>query len=370
MTKAPSPVNESARLASLLDLDLDYGDLQNDFKYIVLLVSRITGMDVSLVNLIDTFNQWTIANHGIPVDSMSREDSVCQFTILEDDHFEVKDLTLDDNHKDKFYVKGDPHLHYYFGVPLKTSHGVHIGSLCVLDRKPKTLSPSQIEYLKIIADEVVNKLKAHKIISTLRNDLDETVESQKKTAIELQDSLAGIIGISDILMDPEIPHKAEDAEGFVSLINERSKSMLGLTRELIADKGEGIDASGINLEQLSERLNSLYLPLAGKRKQVLDITINSLKNHIQFSRARVSSALNYAISSTLYLSERGAAIAVSLDINVLANSYLLTASVKSNSTSSPDTAQLNLSEYLHSDFKFHAIAEGWHGELSLPVQVI
>ena len=140
MSKAPLPSNEFDRLASLRALDLDYSELEAEFQNFVTLVSRTTGMEVSLVNLIDTFGQWTIANHGISLKSMAREDSVCQFTILENDHLEVKDLANDENHKDKFYVAGNPFFRYYFGVPLKTSSGVNIGSLCVLDREPKTLS--------------------------------------------------------------------------------------------------------------------------------------------------------------------------------------------------------------------------------------
>ncbi len=311
MSKAHFPVNESARLASLLDLDLDYGDLKEEFKHIVLLVSKTTGMDMSVVNLIDTFTQWTVANHGLPIETVAREDSVCQYTILEDDHLEILDLTKDENHKDRFYVKGDPHLRYYFGVPLKTSSGVNIGSLCVLDREPKKLSPEQTEFLKIIADEIVIKLKAHKTISKLN-----------------------------------------------------------LARELISKTEEENESSGINLEDLSEKLNSLYLPLAQNRNHVLDISVNSLKNHIQFSRSRVLSALNYPISSAIYLSQSGSAISISLDIDVLADSYILKAIVKSNSTPAPKADQLSPPKQPDCEVKYLAYAEGWHFELTLPVKVI
>ena len=370
MIKAPLPANEASRLLSLHDLDLDYGDLEGDFKDIVHLVSKITGMDVSLVNLIDTFNQWTIASHGIPVDSMSREDSVCQFTILQDDHFEVTDLTLDVNHKDKFYVKGEPHLRYYYGVPLRTSKGLNIGSLCVLDREPKNLSPEQVSYLKIIADEVVNKLKAHKTISKLRNNLNETLKGQKKVAVELQDSLAGIIGISDILMDADIPHGPEEAEGFIRLINERGNSMLDLTRELIADKEEADEATGINLEQLSEKLHSFYLPLTKGKDQTLDIKINTLKNHIQFGRMMVFAALNYPVSGAIYSGRRGSVISISLDIEVLVDNYILRALVKSDSVISYDGKQITLPEHFNADFKCITDDQAFECELSLPVQVI
>lgn len=64
--------------------------------------------------------------------------------------------------KDKFYVKDEPHLKYYFGIPLKTDQGNNIGALCVLDRQEKELTPEKIELLKIVADEIVTRLESAK----------------------------------------------------------------------------------------------------------------------------------------------------------------------------------------------------------------
>ena len=370
MSKAPLPSNEPERLASLLELDLDYSDLESEFKNIVTLVARTTGMEMSLVNLIDTFTQWTIATHGITVDSMPREESVCQFTILEDNYLEIKDLSLDENHRDKAYVKGDPRLRYYFGVPLKTSKGINIGSLCVLGKEPKSLNPDQIEFLKIIAEEVVDKLKAFKTISELKKNLDDALKRQKAVAVDLHDSLAGIIGISEVLMDREIPLATEDAEGFISLINERSNSMVALASELITDSVNDVDLSGICLAKLREKLLVLYQPLASARNQNLEISINELNNHIYFSRAKLFSALNYPISGALSLSNFGALISIDLDLQVSWDKYMLRATVKSNSISLTDASQLCPPEHLQTTCNLTAEDEKWHCRVGLPVQVI
>jgi GAF domain-containing protein len=133
MKNAPIPSNEMDRIITLADLDLYYTGYQDDFKDLAKLAAKVTGTNISLVNLVDTFTQWTLSN----IAQMPREDSVCQYTIMENDHFEVENLATDERFKDKFYVADDPNLRYYYGVPLKTEEGGNIGALCVLDTEYK-----------------------------------------------------------------------------------------------------------------------------------------------------------------------------------------------------------------------------------------
>jgi len=135
------PENEMERLMSLVELDVDYSDHQQSFKDLAKLAAKVTGTKISLVNLIDSLTQWTISNYGMDVEQMLREDSVCQYTIMETDHFEVDDLMSDERFKDKDYVTGAPNLRYYYGVPLKTVNGHQIGALCVLDYERKLIDP-------------------------------------------------------------------------------------------------------------------------------------------------------------------------------------------------------------------------------------
>jgi GAF domain-containing protein len=370
MNKAPFPANESARVKSLLELDLDYSSLEHDFKYIAQLATKFTGMDLSVVNLIDTYNQWSIAHHGLQADSVPREESVCQFTILEEDYYEVKDLSLDERHNDKFYVTGDPHLRYYLGVPIRTRDGLNIGSLCVLDREVKSIKPNQIEYLKILADEIVLKLTARKTFSELRNQFDNTVLNHKRIGIELQETLAGIIGISDVLLDLDIVNMAEDKENFISLINERSKALVELVKPLITERQDEVELTGMNLQQLAGRLDSLYSPFAARKNQSLSVNFEELKNHIHFSRKKILGALNEPISRAIYFSTGGSSISISLDIKVLTEEYVLIADIKSTSKLTTGAANISLPEPLESTIRYFDADEGWHSELSVPLHVV
>ncbi|MFX8933892.1 hypothetical protein ABTN02_19410, partial [Acinetobacter baumannii] len=91
--KYPIPSNEAERLWVLSEFDIDYTEVSDVFKDLTRLAAKIAGTEISLINLIDTYTQWTISNYGLPIEQMDREDSVCQYTIAQPESFELKKLS-------------------------------------------------------------------------------------------------------------------------------------------------------------------------------------------------------------------------------------------------------------------------------------
>lgn len=317
MSKGPIPENEVERLLSLGNLDLDYTDLEQDFKHIVALTAKISGMDVSLINLIDPFTQWTIAWQGFELDSMPREESVCQYTIMGEVPFEVTDLSADERFRKRAYVSGPPNLKYYLGIPLTTEKGVNIGSLCVLDAKPQKISPERIEILKILAHEVVSKLKNYNTIATLKDDLLNATKVQKKIAQDVRDPLSGIIGISEILLEQQRESDQETLE-YISLINESSRLILEITDSVLIDDTEEKKTPGesFNMFRLKQKLNDLYVPLAENKKIQLSFNSEPYKNYFPIPKSCVLQIAGMLISSAIKLLPPNEKLTVDLDINV------------------------------------------------------
>lgn len=317
MSKSPIPTNETQRLLSLASLDLDYTDLEEHFKEIVALTSKVSGMDISLINLIDPFTQWTIARHGLQLESLPREESICQYTILEDTSFEVSDLSADERFQKRAYVSGSPNLKYYFGIPLTTEKGVNIGSLCVLDKELKAISPETIDILKLLAQEVVNKLKSYNTIATLKNELRTAANVQKKLAQDVRDPLAGIVGISEILLEQKCESIEETLE-YIGLINESSKLILDVTDEvLIEDVDVELSLIGnFNLITLKDKLDRLYRPLAENKNIQLNFIIESYKKHFLLPKSSVLQIAGTLISSAIHLLPPNESITIEIDINI------------------------------------------------------
>lgn len=101
----PIPENEFERLLSLSEFDLDYSSLNENFKGLTKLAAKVAGTDISLINLLDPYAQWTVSHYGIEIMQTPREDSICQYTIMTDVQFEVPDLKKDPKFSDKFYVR-------------------------------------------------------------------------------------------------------------------------------------------------------------------------------------------------------------------------------------------------------------------------
>ncbi|SKB31172.1 sensor histidine kinase [Daejeonella lutea] len=341
MSNSPIPENEVERLLNLAKLDLDYTDLKNDFEDIVAVASKVSGMDVSLINLIDPYTQWTVAKHGLDVDSMPREESVCQYTIMEDSSFEVADLSKDDRFKDRYYVSGSPNLKYYFGIPLTTKQGVNIGALCVLDPELKTISPDKIEILKLLASEVVNKLKQYHAMADLKSELSTANTRQKKIAQDVRDPLAGIIGITEILLEQECEPKENTIE-YISLINESSQLILSITNHVLIDETEEANISPneeFNMNILKGKLEKLYVPLAENKKIQLEFESQAYKNLFPIPKSSVLQIAGTLISTAINLLPSGETLKVVTDVDVQPLQNKLNIEVTGGTTPSNSTSK-------------------------------
>lgn len=224
---APQPDNEFERLIELSELDLDYSNLEDHLEDLTTLAARIIGSKVSLVNLIDNYTQWSVADYGIDLQQMPREDSVCQYTILEHDDLEVKDLSKDQRFKAKKYVKNDPSLKYYYRIPLKTPNGINIGALCVMDSEEKNISPEDKELLHLIANQLVRRLEALKSINDLQNRVEELSQTHRKVSHDIRNPISGIIGIAQLMKDDIKNEQISEVLEYVEMIEQGGGDPVG-----------------------------------------------------------------------------------------------------------------------------------------------
>ncbi len=320
-SNAPVPANEMERLLGLSELDIDYSDHQITFQDLAKLAAKVTGTRISLVNLIDSLTQWTISNYGLDIEQMLREDSVCQYTITESDHFEVGDLSSDERFKDKFYVTGEPKVKYYYGVPLKTSDGLQIGALCVLDQERKTLEPEKIELLKIIADEIVARLKTHKVLENLKSRLLEARQTQKKVAHDIRGPLGGIVGLAQIIRDQGEHNRMDEVLEFINLIHKSGNSILDLAEEILDSHKEKTAApetpkpsngQGFTLMIFKDKLEKLYGPQAKHKNIRFQVHTSPLTENINFSKNKLLQITGNLISNSMKFTPSGGEVVVDL----------------------------------------------------------
>lgn len=334
MPVPPIPDNEMERLLSLSEFDLDYTEYKDSFKDLAKLAAKVTGTEVSLVNLIDSYTQWSISGYGLKIEQMPREESVCQYTIINGAYFEVEDLRNDERFKDKFYVTDEPRLRYYYGIPLKVSDEHNIGALCVLDKNVKELTPEKVELLRIIADEIVNRLKDLKVIGKLKSKLSEASETQKKVAHDIRGPLSGIIGLAQLISDQGEANQIEEVLEFINLIHKSGRSILELADEILsADKNDHKPVSNgaeLNLLVFKDKIERLFVPQARNKNILLTVKTSSQSERIPFARNKLLQITGNLISNAIKFTPAGGYVEVGLSLEVNDHISVLQILVKDN----------------------------------------
>lgn len=158
MIKPGVPENEQKRIQALIELGILDSKAEERFDRITRLTANHFGAKTCLISLVDVDRQWFKSKVGLNVCETDRDISFCGHAILQDDIMIVPDARLDERFIDNPLVTGEPQIIFYAGVPLFTTDGYKVGTLCIFDDKPRTLSPLQIAMLRDCANMVEEAL--------------------------------------------------------------------------------------------------------------------------------------------------------------------------------------------------------------------
>ncbi len=212
-----SPVNESARLAALLNLNVLDTEPEAQFDAIVQAAAAICDVPICLITLVDDKRQWFKANIGIPgVSETPRSVAFCDHTIRDTCILEVEDATQDARFNENPLVTGSPDIRFYAGAPLCLDDGSRVGSLCVIDTRPRRLSPKQREVLLQLTRAASQALEACKSTHSL-------MVSESRFRALCATSPLGVFYAA--------------ADGSCTYTNDRLQHLLGMSQEETSGRG-------------------------------------------------------------------------------------------------------------------------------------
>ncbi|MDX2100650.1 MAG: ATP-binding protein [Leptolyngbyaceae cyanobacterium bins.59] len=165
--KTSNRADETQRLQALWDHQILDTPAEPVFDRIVQAAKDICGVPIALVSLIDEHRQWFKAKVGIEVTETRRDISFCSQVIQQSDPFIIADTHLDEQFATHPSVINEPYIRFYAAVPLITPEGHALGTLCVIDRKPHTLTCAQIQSLKGLARQTIIELRRRRVLAQL-----------------------------------------------------------------------------------------------------------------------------------------------------------------------------------------------------------
>lgn len=178
---APIPKNDARRLKVLWQYDVLDTVPEEVFDDLTDLAAHICEAPIALISLVDEDRQWFKSRIGVSVSETSRDISFCAHAILQDGLFVVPDATKDARFKNNPLVTGPQKIRFYAGAPLVTPDGHALGTLCVLDKKPRTLRNEQQQALRALARHVVSQLELRRHARELKTER----ANRKEQSVEL-----------------------------------------------------------------------------------------------------------------------------------------------------------------------------------------
>lgn len=181
---AAAPPRETARLAALRQFGILDTPPDREFDDLVRLASRLLRTPIALVSFVDGDRQWFKASVGIDVQQTPRDVSFCAHAIGHDDVFVVEDAARDPRFAANPLVAGKPGIRFYAGAQIRTDEGHALGSLCVIDREPRTLDAEGRSVLALLARQAFALVERHYAVGCMSKALASNEELQASVELE------------------------------------------------------------------------------------------------------------------------------------------------------------------------------------------
>ncbi len=317
--KRVSPAEETKRLEGLHSLCILDSEREERFDNVALLASSIFDMPIALITFVDQNRVWFKSNIGLMISEVPRGTWFCEDAIEEDDFLIVPDAVKDERFQGNPLVMAGPKVRFYAGVPLRMNEDVSLGTICVLDTKPRELTTKQQDVLKMLGRQVIALLESRQEHSVLTDELKinkELAESATKVkssflgnmSHEIRTPMTAILGMTDLLLGTELK---KDQREYLDIIRSSGESLLNIINDILdfskLESGKmELDLQPVDLRACIEETLDLVSPKAHEQgNEVVYVIDASVPQRITGDVARLRQILVNLINNANKFTRNG-----------------------------------------------------------------
>lgn len=319
MQPAAFPDNEIERIRKLEELKILDTLEEQAYDDLTLLAAQICDTPIALVSLVDRDRQWFKSHHGLDARETPRDIAFCSHAILSDDIFVIDDASKDERFHDNPLATDKPNVIFYAGVPLVMNDKLRLGTLCVIDNKPRSISEDQKTALKALARQVVSQLELRLRVREL-----ETLDSDKNEFFsmvnhELRTPLTSISGSISLLLNNQIGELNNKQQTMMEITARNSERLLNIINDILMNSA--LEAGKLqiikkpqNVIELVEKAVELNEPYCDKCccKLVFKYDKSDSNKMIDCDESRLLQVLTNLISNAAKVSKDNDNIEISL----------------------------------------------------------
>lgn len=303
-----------------------------DYENLTLIASQICGTPIALISFVDENRQWFKSHIGLDFSETPRDYSFCAHAINDpNDVFVIPDARNDIRFHDNPIVAGQPNVVFYAGVPLINEEGFPLGTICVIDHKPKILSPAQINSLKALSEQTMkllelrwNKIQLENALAALEKKNEELERFAYIAAHDLKSPLANISGLTDLLIDSYDEVLDEEGKEIISLIKSSSSKLKEMIDSLLEYSKSNAKENNIEISifVLEKEISALF---AFQNNCV--ITFQSNVSTLLVNKSAIEQILVNLITNAIKYNDKEN---IKIDIDITENIYQYEITVTDN----------------------------------------
>ncbi|MFK7948844.1 MAG: ATP-binding protein [Saprospiraceae bacterium] len=304
---AQLPIKRQTRIEKLKSLEILDTEIEAEFEAITQVATYICDTPISLISLIEEDRQWYKSARGVgDLKETPIKHSIC-VNVINDESGEmaINDLREDERFADNPFVVNNPNIQSYTGVSIETSDGHRLGTLCVIDTKPRTLTEAQLNCIRVLADYTVklielrnsnHQLEEHKNdLLTANNDLEQYAYA---IAHDIKAPLRIMSSFTNILLRKAGSKLSKEEKEYLYYIVKSAKELSNYTQNLLQfSRNIQINTETctfVNLNQLMDDLNIMLNP----EKQVMLLYDSNLP-HVFVAKTGLQQILKNLISNSI-----------------------------------------------------------------------